>query len=165
MAYQEWYLVTVDLSVVHIFIKKCSKSCYFINKTTSSPEFPQNNGFVERVIQTIQKTQQKRREDDSDPYLAMLALRTTKSSSCKSALELLMKRKLRTLVPLLHVNVNTKTKLKKATSSQSKELQPLNTSDAVRDRQNNNWTRTGIILNKNDMPRSYTMLKDKDNII
>ena len=95
----------------------------------------------------------------------MLALRTTKSSSCKSALELLMKRKLRTLVPLLHVNVNTKTKLKKATSSKSKELQPLNTSDAVRDRQNNNWTRTGIILNKNDMPRSYTMLKDKDNII
>ena len=95
----------------------------------------------------------------------MLALRTTKSSSCKSALELLMKRKLRTLVPLLHVNVNTKTKLKKATSSKSKELQPLNTSNAVRDRQNNNWTRTGIILNKNDMPRSYTMLKDKGNII
>ena len=95
----------------------------------------------------------------------MLALRTTKSSSCKSTLELLMKRKLRTLVPLLHVNVNTKTKLKKATSSQSKELQPLNTSDAVCDRQNNNWTRTGIILNKNDMPRSYTMLKDKGNII
>ena len=48
-------------------------------------------------------------------YLAMLALRTTKNSSGTSATELLMKRKLRTLVPSLNVNVNTKTKLKKPT--------------------------------------------------
>ena len=31
--------------------------------------------------------------------------------------------------------------------------------------QNNNWARTGIILNKNNMPRSYTLLNDNDNLI
>ena len=30
---------------------------------------------------------------------------------------------------------------------------------------NNNWTPTGIILNKNDMSRSYILLNDKDNVI
>ena len=83
--------------------KKFSKSWDFIHKT-SSPEFPQRNGFVERAIQTIKKTLRKCREDDSDPYLAMLALRTTKNSSGTSASELLMKQKLRTLVPSLNVN-------------------------------------------------------------
>ena len=117
------------------------KTCY--------PGFPQSNGFVERAIQTIKKTLRKRREDDNDPYLAMLPLRTTKNSSGKSASELLMKRKLRTLVTSLNVNINTIKKLKKATV---RELQPLNTNNMIRYRQNNNWTRTGIILNKNDLP-------------
>ena len=143
---------------------KFSKSWDFIHKT-SSPEFPQSNGFVERAIQTIKKTLRKCREDGSDPYLAMVALRTTRNSSGTSTSELLMKRKLQTIVPLLNVNTNTKTKRKKPTLSQSRELQPFNTSDTVRYRQNNNWTRTGIILNKSNMPRSYTLLNDKNNII
>ena len=141
-----------------------SKSWDFIHKT-SSPEFPQSNGFVERAIQTIKKTLRKCREDDSDPYLAMLALRTTKNSSGTSASELLMKQKLQTLVPSLNVNANNKTKLKKPTLSQSREIQPFNTSDTVRYHQNNNWTRTGIILNKSDMPRSYKLLNGKNNVI
>ena len=128
---------------------------------TSYPGFPQSNGFVERAIQTIKKTLRKRREDDNDPYLAMLPLRTTKNSSGKSASELLMKRKLRTLVTSLNVNINTIKKLKKATV---RELQPLNTNNMVRYRQNNNWTWTGIILNKNDLPWSYPLLNNKDNV-
>ena len=118
---------------------------------------------MERAIQTIKKTLQKCREDDSDPYLSMLALRTTKNTS--GTFELLKKRKLQTLAPSLNVNVNTKTKLKKPTVSQSRELKPFNTSDTVRYQQNNNWTRTGIILNKNDVARSYTLLNDKDHVI
>ena len=30
---------------------------------------------------------------------------------------------------------------------------------------NNNWTPTGIILNKNDMSRSYILLNDEDNVM
>ena len=89
-------------------LKKFSKSWDFIHKT-SSPEFPQSNEFVERAILTIKKTLRKCREDDSDPCLAILVLRKTKNSSGTSAPELLMKRKLRTLVPSLNVNLNTKT--------------------------------------------------------
>ena len=95
----------------------------------------------------------------------MLALHTTKNSSGTSASELLMKRKLQTLVPSLNVNANTKTKLKKPTLGQSRELQPFNTTDTVRYHQNNNWTRAGIIVNKSNMPRSYTLLNDKNNVI
>ena len=64
--------------------RKLSKLWDFIRKT-SSPQFPQSNGFLERAIQTIKKTLRKCREDYSDPYLAMLALRTTKSSTGTSA--------------------------------------------------------------------------------
>ena len=38
--------------------EKLSKSWDFIHKT-SSPEFPQSDGFVERAIQTIKKTLRK----------------------------------------------------------------------------------------------------------
>ena len=95
----------------------------------------------------------------------MLALRTTKNSSGISDLELLIKRKFRTQVPLPNVNVNTTMKLKKPPISQSRELQPLDTNGTVRYRQNNSWSRTKIILNKNDMPRSYTLSSAKDNVI
>ena len=131
----------------------------------SIPKFPQSNEFVERAIQTIKKTLQKRKEDDSDSYLAILALRTTKNSSDVSPSEFLMKKKLPTLVPSLNVNVNTNIKLKKPAVSRSGELQLLNTSGTFRYCQNNNWTRTGMILNKKNMSQSYILLKDKNNVV
>ena len=90
--------------------KKYFKLWDFIHKTFSL-EFPKSNGFLERAIQTVNKMLRKYREDNSDPYLAMLALRTTKNSSGTSASELLMKRKLRALVLSLNLNVNIKIKL------------------------------------------------------
>ena len=84
---------------------------------TSSLEFPQGNGFVERAIQIIKKTLRKSKEDDDDPYSAILGLRTNKNSSCISTSELLMKRKLQTQIPLLNANVKTKANLKKPTAS------------------------------------------------
>ena len=69
------------------------------------------------------------------------------------------------LVPLLNLNINTKTNLKKPIVSQSRELQALNTNDMVRYCHNNKWTQARITLDKNDMPRSYTLLNDTDNVI
>ena len=136
----------------------------FPNHGTSYTRLPVSSSLS--VLRIIKKPIRKCKEDNSDPYLAMLALHATKNSSGTSASELLMKRKLQTLVPLQNVTVNTKTKLKKQNVCQSRELQPLNTNDTVRYCQNNNWARTGIIPNKNDiMPQSYTLLKDKDKVI
>ena len=44
---------------------------------TSSPYYPQSNGFIERCIQTVKNTLTKARESQMDPNMAMLCLRTT----------------------------------------------------------------------------------------
>ena len=95
----------------------------------------------------------------------MLSLQTTKSSSGIFSSELLMKRKLQTLVPSPNVSINTNTKFKKPTVSQSGDFQSLKTSITVRYCQNNNWTRNGMILNNNTMSKSYyTLLNDEDTV-
>ena len=71
--------------------KNFPKSWYFIHKTFSPP-FPQNNGFVDRATQTIKKALQKCRNENIDPFFALLALRTTKNSPGTSYSELMMKR-------------------------------------------------------------------------
>ena len=130
--------------------------------TQDFQSFPQSNEFVERASRTLRKPKKRKlrkcREDDTDPYLAMLAIRTTKNSSGTSSSESLMKKTLRTLLPSLKVNVNTKAKLKKPIVSQSREFQPMNTIDRSVITRITNWARTGIILNKNDVLQSYTLL-------
>ena len=49
---------------------------YGIEHVTSSPLFPQSNGFIERTVQTIKRMFTKAKETGSDPHLAMLCLRT-----------------------------------------------------------------------------------------
>jgi len=64
----------------------------------SSPKFPQGNGEAERGVQTM-----KNLKKTDDPYLALLAYRAAPLSSIGySPAELLMNRKLRTTVPILH---------------------------------------------------------------
>ena len=56
--------------------KLFSKQWDFVHDT-SSPEFAQSNGFVERMIQTLKKSLGKTFASDQDPNLALLTLRTT----------------------------------------------------------------------------------------
>ena len=44
---------------------------------TTSPYYPQANGFIERNVQTVKNLLQKCNESGADPHLAMLCLRTT----------------------------------------------------------------------------------------
>ena len=96
--------------------KKFPQSWDFIHKTFSILSSLRIMGLWRELFKPFRKLY-KNAEDNSDPYLAMLALYTTKNSSGTSTLELLMKRKLQTLVTSINVNVNTKTKLKKLTVS------------------------------------------------
>uniref|UniRef100_A0A3B4F9Q1 Integrase catalytic domain-containing protein n=1 Tax=Pundamilia nyererei TaxID=303518 RepID=A0A3B4F9Q1_9CICH len=65
--------------------------------TTSSPRFPQSNGEAERAVRTVKSFPQK----EGDPYLPLMAYRTTPLANGHSPAELLMGRKLCTTVPIL----------------------------------------------------------------
>ena len=63
----------------------------------SSPRYSQSNGMVERTIQTVKRTIKKAIESKQDPYLTLLALRTTPLTSKQSSpATLLMGHTLRT---------------------------------------------------------------------
>ncbi|XP_072146220.1 uncharacterized protein [Dermacentor andersoni] len=69
---------------------------YGFRTVTTSPRYPQANGEVERMVQTIKRLIVKAK----DPYLSLLAYRDTPGPLGKSPAELLMGRRLRTTVPV-----------------------------------------------------------------
>ena len=72
-----------------------ARECNF-HHVTSSPLFPQSNGQVERAIQTAKKLLKR----SDDPYMALLAYRSTPMPWCNlSPAELLMGRRLRSSLP------------------------------------------------------------------
>ena len=68
---------------------------YTFQHLTSSPYFPQSNGEAERAVKTIKNLLKKK----GDPYLALLAYRTTPLETGYSPAELLMSRIPRTNIP------------------------------------------------------------------
>ena len=70
---------------------------YKFNHITSSPRYPQANGEAERAVKTIKAMLDK----CSDPYLGLLAYRTTPLENGYSPAELLMGRKLQSTLPVI----------------------------------------------------------------
>ena len=74
---------------------------YCFEHVTSSPRYPQSNGFVERMIQTTKQCLKKCMAAGNDPHLAMLVYRATPlTNNIPSPAELLNKRKYRALLPI-----------------------------------------------------------------
>ena len=66
----------------------------------SSPHYPQSNGFIERMVQTVKQSMKKCAAAGHDPNLAMLVYRATPlTTSLPSPAELLNGRKYRALLP------------------------------------------------------------------
>ena len=45
---------------------------YRFDHITSSPRYPQSNGFIERMVQTVKQSMRKCAAAGHDPHLAML---------------------------------------------------------------------------------------------
>ena len=152
------------------FQYKSFSSSWDFEHITSSPEYPQSNGFIERQIQTVKKTLNKAFHNSDDPYLALLALRTTPYSAHQpSPAALLMNRDLRTNLPRISSNVQLP---KRPTSTPQPQrtppphdLPPLDIRDTVRFRENGVRGRKGKVIEKCPQPQSYKVQTDKGTII
>ena len=68
--------------------------------TTSSLNFPQSNGQVERTIQTLKRSLKKADYEGKDPYLSLLEYRNTPVARLPySPAQILMSRRLRSKIP------------------------------------------------------------------
>jgi hypothetical protein len=68
---------------------------------TSSPLYPQSNGLAERAVKTV-----KHLLDTEDPYIALLAYRSTPLEVGLSPAELLMSRKIRSTIPIIQAQLH-----------------------------------------------------------
>ncbi len=66
---------------------------------TSSPHYPQSNGLAEKTVQTAKRIFTKAKEDKRDPYLSLLEYRNTPVDGLKSPAQILMSRRLRSILP------------------------------------------------------------------
>ena len=70
---------------------------YGFTHITSSPRYPQGNGAAERAVRTVKGLLEK----NDDPYLALMSYRSTPLENGYSPAELLMGRKMRTIIPMI----------------------------------------------------------------
>ena len=99
---------------------------------------------MESTIQTVKKILKKARCCSEDPYLALLALRTTPKANSESPAFILMKRNPRTLLPRIAKTVNKSSTDYKF--SKPRELSPLQQNENVRVLQDNLWKREGVVV-------------------
>ncbi|VDH89667.1 Hypothetical predicted protein [Mytilus galloprovincialis] len=114
---------------------------------TSSPHYPQSNGLAEKTVQTVKNMFNKCKKDGKDPYVALLEYRTTPLDIGHTPSQLLMCRKLRSVLPTTLEGLVPKTPI-------YNEVQ--NKIDySVRTRGSNGLWKPAIISSQHPASRSY----------
>lgn len=135
---------------------------------TSSPHYPQSNGFIERTVQTVKNCLKKARARKENPQLALLSLRTTPIDNIlPSPAELLFNRKVRSQIPHITRHTikseGTKQHLEQRQAvqktyydRQARNLPPLvdNQQVSVQDTNTGLWSPATIVKHSGE-PRSY----------
>ena len=141
---------------------------------TTSPYFPQANGFIERTVQAVKNLLQKCKESGADPHLAMLCMRRTPiDHSIPSPAELLNSRVYQTNVPAvskrsLSLSADGEVNTKLQTRQEQQKTQYDKTSKTlpavypdeqvcVLDPHSHKWD-PGVIKNTAQTPRSYVVV-------
>ena len=77
---------------------------YAVNRITSSPHYPQSNGFVEKFVQIVKNLFHKAKEEgvDSNKYL-MIYHNTPLARTSKSPMQMLQQRSARSQLPMSNV--------------------------------------------------------------
>ena len=146
--------------------------------TTSSPNYPQSNGLVDRNVQTIKRLFRKAKESNTSTDIALLEYRNTPISvMALSPSQLLMSRRLRSNLPMtetLLISQVSETAREQLQKRQQKQVQyynrgtrpllPLSQGDVVRYKTGSKW-QPAVIVSKHTAPRSYNIQTATGNII
>ena len=74
---------------------------YRVNDITSSPHYPQSNGFAEKFVQTVKSLFYKAREEGADLYKALMIYQNTPlTSNMQSPMQILQNRTARSQLPI-----------------------------------------------------------------
>jgi len=144
---------------------------YGIEHKYSSPYHAQSNGQAEKGVGIVKNVLKKSLECKEDPYLALLAYRSTPLDCGKSPAELCMNRKLRTTLPNVDDhNVNKDPRATKERAKQkehydkgAKPLRELSANETVRIRGDNCWSKKAVVVEKMS-PRAYKV-KTEDGVV
>ena len=136
---------------------------------TSSPRYPQSNGYIERQVQTVKAAMKKAKDGHVDPNIALQCLRATPiDAHLPSPAELMFGRKIRTNLPV-HIRnqdprrdevkqrlMERQERQKADFDKNTKPLPPLSTGQSVRvqNQETGKWEE-GRIVHKRSEPRSY----------
>ena len=137
--------------------------------TTTSPYHPQANGLAERSVQTVKNLLKKANRDGKDPYISLLEYRNTPIDQIGSPAQILMSRRLRSVIPtvksllqpkiieedLASSKLTTKKTLQKLYYDRgSKELPTISQGEQVRIKQGKVWNPV-MVTSHAHTPRSY----------
>ena len=149
---------------------------YGFDHVTSSPMYPQSNGFIERTVQTVKNTMKKCLESRTDLHMALLCLRATPITSdipapCMS----LNNRMYKTNIPTASRAVNywNPDNLQKRLDTQkdyhdkgARELVPLIPDQPIRiqDPVDKTWS-PGKVVRAADAPRSFNVEDTQSGVV
>ncbi|XP_036329901.1 uncharacterized protein K02A2.6-like [Rhagoletis pomonella] len=139
---------------------------------TSSPRYPQSNGFIESMVKTVKSLLKK----NEDPYLALMEYRSTPLANGLSPSEMVMGRKIRTTLITTDQQLLPKFELTSAIlkdkTLKTKQAENYNRRHGVIRRESFKegdvvWVRDlgvwGKILKRGETPRSYIVFTDRGN--
>ena len=143
--------------------------------TTVSPRYPQANGLVEKEVQTVKNILTKAKQDRRDPYLGLLEYRNTPIDDVGSPAQLLMSRRLRSIIPTTDAQLQPKVldphkvkeklrlkqeKQKHYFDQHAKHLPTLEKGDRIRVQMGSHW-KPGVVTEHAGTPRSYRIRTDE----